>query len=50
MARESVGNDASHKGTNQFSRQGHTEGLYGNSPSTSGKGGITAGSPKELKP
>jgi len=49
MARESVGNDASHKGTNQFSRQGHTAGVYGNSPTVDAKGGPAA-PPKELKP
>jgi hypothetical protein len=48
MARESVGNDSSHKGTNQFMRQGHTAHIYGNQPTTDAKGGITS-PPKELK-
>lgn len=37
------------KGTNQFQRQGHTAGPYGNEPSKDAKG--QAGAPaKELKP
>lgn len=48
MASESVGKDASHKGTNQFMRQGHTSHIYGNNPSTDAQGGITS-PPKDLK-
>lgn len=46
---ESVGNSQTRKGTNQFMRQGHTSGTYGNNPSIEAKG--QAGQPaKELKP
>lgn len=39
----------SRKGTNQFMRQGHTAGQYGNDPSTDAKG--KAGQPaREIKP
>lgn len=37
------------KGTNQFMRQGHTAGAYGNEPSTEAKG-QAAKPAKELKP
>ena len=36
------------KGTNQFMRQGHTAGIYGNDPSVDAKGAINA--VKEIKP
>lgn len=36
------------RGTNQFMRQGQTASIYGNDPSTNGKGGTT--SVRELKP
>jgi hypothetical protein len=49
MARESVGDSQPKRGTNQFNRQGHTSGVYGNNPSTDATGGPAA-SPKELKP
>jgi hypothetical protein len=40
---ESVGKDTSHKGTNQFMRQGHTSGAYGNaSKEASGAAGAAA--------
>lgn len=51
MATESVGEStsANRKGTNQFMRQGHTAGIYGNDPAKEAKG--QAGNPpKELKP
>ena len=49
MAQDKVGADQGKRGTNQFMRQGHTDSIYGNSPSIDAKGSITA-PPKELKP
>lgn len=39
----------SKKGTNQFDRQGHTSGEYGNDPSIQAKG-KAGNAPKEIKP
>lgn len=49
MARESVGKDAAHQGTDQFQRQGHTAGPFGNDPTMDAKGQFAA-EPRELKP
>lgn len=49
MAKEKVGDDMQKRGTNQFMRQGHTSHIYGNTPTTDAKGGITS-PPKDLKP
>lgn len=50
MAQDSgVGKNASHGGTKQFMRQGHTAGPYGNDPNKDAAG--QAGAPaRELKP
>jgi hypothetical protein len=49
MATDKVGADGSHKGTNQFMRQGHTAGPYANQPTRDAKGQAGA-PPQELKP
>lgn len=46
---DQVGKNATHKGTNQFMRKGHTSGPYGNEPSVRAKGKAAA-TPRELKP
>lgn len=49
MARESVGDSQGKRGTNQFMRQGHTAGEYGNDPNVEPMG-VANKAPRELKP
>lgn len=46
---DQVGKNASHKGTKQFKRKGHTAGAYGNDPSTQARGAAKQ-TGRELKP
>lgn len=50
MAQDSgVGKNATLRGTNQFMRQGHTAGPFGNDPNKDATGQVGA-PPRELKP
>lgn len=49
MAKDRVGKEQAKRGTDQFERQGHTAGPYGNEPQETPKG-KAAQKPRELKP
>lgn len=49
MAKDKVGKEQAKRGTDQFDRQGHTAGPYGNEPNIQPMG-KAAQKPRELKP